>query len=815
MIVMLLAVWHGQIKADTVDRRNFDSDWKFVIADDPSFKKDSINGVGYAQSAFDDGAWQTVQVPHDWNVRMKFDSKVGGGPGYLPESVGWYRKTFKVRGAELKAKKFIVHFEGVFHKSNVYVNGHHLGFHPYGFTSFEYDMTPWLKADTENVIAVRVNCTGGRPRWYAGSGIYRHVWLKVVNPIRVATYGTYITTPEVSKEKATVRIATTIANETGKEAKVYVRHTIYSPSGKKEIVTKWQQAAVSSSPAKSGQSETIDEVTLSPSPAGEGRGGASGRASSLPLWDIDSPNVYKVVTEVKANGKVCDTYTSRFGIRTVEFDNNKGFFLNGRSVKLQGMCLHQDDGVLGVALTRRSMERRLVALKKYGCNAIRCSHNQPATEFLELCDSLGFVVIDEAFDKWRSGYYGEFFDKWWQADMRDMLLRDRNHPCVILWSIGNELGEAWKDGPVGVERATMLRDFVHREEPSRLTILSAQNNHKDAFAGVTDVIGYNYLEARMLSDHKKYPERKFIITEELPYYQGAEGNLRSYDTDNPWNTIIKNDFCAGGFLWPGVDYLGEAGWPGKGWPCGLFDICLFEKPRAAFHRAMWNKDPMVRISVEHQGLDIEHGRDLWQWPRRAAIWDFPLQSEKIQGGYEGLVMQVYTITNCEEVELSINGKVMGRKRTADFPNHTIEWNVPYRKGSVIAKAYNGSQLVAEHELKSTGKAERLELTPDRSTIQADGYDLSYISIELKDKDGNVSLNDDRLLTVSFEGEGQLMGIQTGDLRREESFATTTVKSYFGRAMVVVRSTRKAGTMKVKLRMEGSNKEYVAEVKAIK
>ena len=719
-----------------------------------------------------------MQLPHDWNISMDFDSKAGGGPGYIPESIGWYRKTFSVNSAELKQKHFYIHFEGVFHQSDVYVNGHHLGFHPYGFTSFEYDMTPYLKAGNDNVIAVRVNCTGGRPRWYAGAGIYRHTWLKVVNPVHINTYGIGITTPEVSANAAQVRVTTSMSQH----ANVKIRHTVYSPEGKKVATTGWESDTVATLSVKKPQ-----------------------------CWDVTSPRLYRLVTEAKVRGSLVDVQTTKFGIRTINFDANKGFSINGRHLKLQGVCLHQDDGVLGTALTRRSMERRLLALKEYGCNAIRCSHNQPATEFLDLCDSIGLVVIDEAFDKWKSGYYGNYFDQWWKRDMTDMLMRDRNHPCIILWSIGNELSEAWKDGTEGVERATMLRDFVHQTEPTRLTVLSAQNNHKDAFSGVTDCIGYNYLEARMLSDHKKHPERRFLITEELPYYQGAEGNLRAYDTNNPWNVISENDFCAGGFIWPGVDYLGEAGWPGKGWPCGLFDICLQEKPRAAFHRAMWNKTPMVSISVEHHGLDIENGRDLWQWPRRASIWDFPLQNEKTVGGYDGLVMQVFTTTNCEEVELIINDKVMGRKRTADFPNHTIEWNVPYRRGIVVAKAYNGDSLVAQHELRSTGKAERLALIPDRQTISADGYDLSYITVELQDKDGLRALNDDRMISVSFEGEGMLMGIETGNLRREKSWSTTSLKSYFGRAMVVVRSSRKSGTMKVKLRMEGSNEEYITEI----
>ena len=361
--------------------RNFDFDWKFIQSDDPTFSQDSLHGVAFAQPGMDDAAWQDVQLPHDWNIRMKFDRQAGGAAAYLPGSVGWYRKTFRVDAKELRQKQFLIHFEAIFHKSDVYINGHHLGFHPYGFTSIEYDLTPWLLPDKDNVIAVRVNCVGGRPRWYAGSGIYRHAWLKVVSPTRVATYGTYVTTPSVSDGQAELCIATTLERSEQAEGAVSLRHTVFSPDGRRVAATSWLPVAAT---------DTSVSCRLN--------------IATPQRWDIVSPRLYRVQTEVRQGGRLTDTYTTRFGIRTIRFDANEGFFLNGRHLKLQGVCLHQDDGVLGVALTRRSMERRLMALREYGCNAIRCSHNPPATEFLDLCDSLGFVVIDEAFDKWRSGY---------------------------------------------------------------------------------------------------------------------------------------------------------------------------------------------------------------------------------------------------------------------------------------------------------------------------------------------------------------------------------------------------------------------------
>jgi len=773
LTLSLLLLVQATSVAATRQVNNFDFDWKFAMADDPSF----------ATTSFDDSQWQTVQLPHDWNITMNFDINAGGSAAYLPESVGWYRKTFSTPHGIAGKKRVKVHFDGIFQQSDVYVNGKHMGFHPYGFSSIEYDITDQLKPQGLNTIAVRVNCTGGRPRWYGGSGIYRHVTLDVVDNVHVKTYGTYITTPTVSEGQATVSVETMVSDESTTPCSPSVHWSIISPDGKKVAEASGKQQI-------DGGSEARLRSTMS--------------VKAPKLWNVSSPDLYTLVTEVRHKGKVVDVVRTRFGIRTIEFSPSQGFLLNGHHTKLQGLCLHQDEGVLGVALPRRSMERRLQKLKEYGCNAIRCAHNAPASEFLDLCDSLGFVVIDEAFDKWCSGYYEKYFDEWWQADLSDMLLRDRNHPSIILWSIGNELQEAWAEDDSGVRRATMLRNFVHELEPTRPVNIACQNRHQKKFADVADVVGYNYLEQRMVSEHKTDTTRRCLITEELPYYQGAEGNIRSYDTDNPWNTIMANDYCAGGFIWSGVDYLGEAGWPSKGWPTGLFDICMNEKPRAAFHRAMWNATPIVRINVKHHGLDIDNGRDLWQWPRMAALWNFPTD-------HEGMVMEVLTPTNCEEVELYVNDNVMGRKHTADFDNHTIEWNVPYQRGSIMAKAYNDGKQVAQYELRATGPTTGLMLTPDRTTINADGYDLSYIDVELRDSIGNLVQTDDRLLTVSFEGEGRLRGIQTGDLRRETSFMTRSIKSYFGRAQVVVQSTRKPGTMKVTLRMEGDDRTWTAEV----
>lgn len=706
---------------------------------------------------------------------------MGGSAAHLPGGIGWYRKQFKLPRS-YNGKVISILFDAICHQSDVYINGHHLGFRPYGFCSIEYDLTPYLDYDGENVIAVRVNRSGVKDvaRWYTGSGIYRHAWLQVTNPVHVATYGTYVTTPSVSEDKAEIRIMTTLENELKKVQTVSISHLILDNQGK--IV------------AKSGTEKTLFE-------AGQSIKITQNLTLNYPrLWTLEKPELYTLETTVKANGKVTDLYKTPFGIRTIAFDSEKGFLLNGKQVKLKGMCLHQDAGSLGTAVLDRSYERRLEIIKEYGCNAIRCSHNQPSPEFLDMCDRMGFVVIDEAFDKWKSGYYEKYFDEWWQRDLENMILRDRNHPSIILWSIGNEVTEAWEQGNEGIKRAEMLRDFVHKLEPSRPVTLAAQNNHRGEFSAVADVVGYNYLEARLLTDRKNNPKQRFLVSEELPYYSGAEGNIRSYTVNNPWNVVAAHDFIAGGFIWSGVDYLGEASWPSHGWPNGLFDICMFEKPRAAFHRAMWNPEPMVGIAIIDQSLDIDHGRDLWQWPKMVSHWSFPHR-------YFGLIMEVRTTTNCEKVELFMNDKSMGVYNTVDYPNHTIIWNVPYTPGKLVAKGYNGNKIVATKQLITSYKTTDILLKQDRTEIKADGQDLSHVAVQLCDKDGNPVQVDDRKLTVSVEGDGTFRGLDTGDLRRETPFGSNELKTYFGQALIIVQSTRKAGQIKVNIQVEGIEKVY--------
>jgi len=754
-------------------RENFDFDWKFILND----------SAEASALSYDDTKWKAVQLPHDWSIGLSFDPKNGGSMAFLPGGTGWYRKSFLIP-EEYKNRKIYINFDGVYHQSNVFLNGKHLGFHPYGYTGFEYDLTPYLNYGAENKLVVKVDHSNSpSSRWYSGSGIYRHVWLIITNPVHIPTWGTYITTPAVSNEQAEVRIITSVENLSGKNENVIVQNTIVDSDGK-EITSKKNTIPISR--LSSGKT---DQIILIPNPN---------------LWSVENPYMYNMETTVRVNGKVVDIYKTPFGIRYIRFDAAKGFYLNGENIKLKGVNLHQDAGSLGTAVPDRSYLRRLKILREYGCNAIRCSHNPPSPEFLDMCDSLGFVVIDEAFDKWKTtgafyGYYTRYFDDWWKKDIDAMVLRDRNHPSIIMWSLGNETSEQNDMKGAGTARAKMLQDYVHDTDPTRpVTVVISPSDvskrpyNENGFNETLDIVGYNYQEPWLEEDKKRFPDRMMFIAEAFPYYTGRHNSIRDYNPKNPWYVVQNNDFVFGQFIWAGADYLGESsGWPSKGWPTCPFDICMFEKPRAAFHRAVWNKTPMVRIAVADQSLDIDPGKDHWSWPHLAEHWNFPQ--------YIGHIIEVQTITNCDSIELWINNMTMGKRSTADFANNTIVWHVPYREGAIRAKGYNSGREVAQYELKTAGKPSRIKLQADCENIAADGQDLSHITVQIIDDKGVVVPDADQEITVEVSGNGRLKGIDNGDLRREGTFSGNTVKTYFGKALVTIQSDRNPGEIVVRVK----------------
>ncbi len=773
-VLMILPFSSNGQKTSPRVRQDFDFDWKFLL-------NDSIDA---STRYFNDSGWDSVQIPHDWSISLPLVEPAPGrrnlgSLGFMQGGTGWYRKNIFIP-PDYRDKLVSIQFDGVYHQCDVYINGRHLGFHPYGYTGFEYDLTGFLNFGGVNTLAVKVDHSNyPSSRWYSGSGIYRHVWLTVTDKIHVPSWGTCITTPEVSDEAAAVKIVTTVENGSGKSETIQVRNRILD-SGGNEVIT----SAVSKPVSIEGREDFEQTVNL----------------EKPVLWSVENPYLYSMETIVSVGGRVRDTYLTPFGVRWFKFDSDKGFFLNGKNMKLKGVNLHQDAGSLGTAVPDMSYLRRLKILKEYGCNAIRCSHNPPSPEFLDMCDSLGFIVIDEAFDKWKSGYYAEYFDEWWKKDLDAMLLRDRNHPSIMIWSIGNETSE--QNAETGAEVAKMLQDYVHRVDPTRpVTAAIAPANiidrpyNENGFTETLDMVGYNYQEPWLARDREKFPNRIMYIAEAFPFYTGRHNSIRDYRPDNPWYAVQNNDFVFGQFVWAGVDYLGESsGWPSTGWPTGLFDVCMFEKPRAAFHRSVWNNNPMVRIAVADQSLDIDPGKDHWSWPHLADHWNFPQ--------YNGHIIEVQTISNCDSVEVWINKATMGRRAVSDYPNNTIVWHVPYREGKIEARGYVKGREVADYELNTSGLPSRIVLIPDRNEISADGHDLVHIAIHIVDEKGVIVPDNDSQVTVEVSGNGRLLGVDNGDLRRPGSYAGNSVRTYFGKALVTVQSTRTRGDITVEVKIPG-------------
>ena len=774
------------VNAQNRMKENFDFDWQFHFGDDANAMK-----VDFIPSGWQ---WEEIQLPHDWSIKLPFDRREGAAAGYLPGGIGLYRKEFNIP-ASYEGKLVSITFDGVYHQATIYVNGEQIGYHRYGYTSFNFDLTPYLNFGGKNVLLVRVD-RQEQSRWYTGSGIYRHVWLQATDPVHVAPWGTYVTTPAVSENAADINIVTTIVNGNNETGNIRIVQTLLDrnrkavSNGNKKMETESKVVLNAHDTVDINQALKIDNPTL---------------------WSLEIPYRYFVETTIHVGSKMVDSYLTPFGIRYFKFDKDKGFFLNGKHSKLKGVNLHQDAGSLGVAVPDRSLERRLQLLKEFGCNAIRCSHNPPSPNFLEICDTLGFFVIDEAFDKWKSGYYEKFFDVSWEKDIGDMIIRDRNHPSIFMWSIGNEVAEA-SDPIVGPRRAAMLHNFVKELEPSRPTTMAIHSAARDEITGEVDIIGYNYTEPRMLLDKKKYPERIYYVAEAFPYYRSIDPkSVRSYDPVNPWNYVMENDFILGSFIWAGVDYIGESmGWPSKGWPCSPFDICMFERPAATCHRTVWNNEPVLKLAVTDPSLDIDAGKDHWQYPMMADHWNFPYMDARI--------LEIRAMTNCDSVRLFAphgGGQVdYGIRLTKDYPNNTIMWYQPFRAGTIVAVGYKNGAEVCRDSLVTSKKTSYLTLIPDRTTLNTDGQDLSHITVKLYDEDGNHVQTDNRKLKVTVEGEGKFLGIDNGDMRREGSFAGNELSTYFGKALIIVQSAKKAGTITVKVEMERGDELYQTTITTV-
>jgi len=787
-------------------RVSMDRDWKFFLGDAP----------GAEAISFDDYSWRLLDLPHDWSIEGAFDkdAPTGGGGGYLPTGIGWYRKVWTLPSA-YRGKQVSILFDGVYMNSEVWINGHYLGKRPSGYISFAYDLTPYLTAG-KNTLAVKIdNSNQPNSRWYSGSGIYRHVWMNITPPLHIAQWGTYISTPMVNAGSASVSIQTTIENQAGNTAYDTLESTVMDDMGR-EVAT--GKVPISLEGKASGeftqQLEVKDPI----------------------LWSLETPRLYTLHSVIRAGAgnrgsgsgrtsgagaKIVDEYNSPFGIRQLEYSATKGFLLNGQRVKMNGVCLHGDGGCVGTAVPLRIWQERLSRLKEMGCNAIRTSHNPPAPEFLDLCDQMGFLVMDEAFDAWESGKvkndYHLYFDEWSRRDVTDQIHRDRNHPSVVIWSAGNEIPDQTKDK--GVDLLKGLLDIFHREDSTRPVttanddIVADNGSTKLAFMEAEDIVGYNYVdrwhERRELyygPDHDDHPSWKMIGTESgsvrspqayslgkdpgkaMPNY--ASGMINA---EQLWKFVAVHDYVIGDFMWTGIDYLGEARWPGKGSSSGVIDMTNQPKDAFYFYQSQWTTQPVLHL--------FPH----WNWQ-----------------GREGQVIPVLVYTNCDTVELYLNGKFLGAK-FREFPRQGnsgawnkydrpyvnittadlhLSWDVPYEPGTIKAIGRRGGQSVVIAELHTSGKPAALAITADTTIITADGSDVATVHVSVLDQDGHLVPDADNLISFDVSGNGKLLGVDNGNQQDDQSFKDSGRHAFNGRAYAVVQSDRHSGAIRITVTAEG-------------
>ena len=788
---MIIAPTVSLIQAKDSRAVSFNSDWEFKLGNDTIA-----------------GKWRQLNLPHDWAIEGDFSESnpSGTGGGALPGGIGWYKKNFFVPESD-RSKKTFIDFDGAYMNATVWINGHELGTRPYGYSSFSYDLSPYLEYGKWNEVLVKVdNEEQPNSRWYSGCGIYRNVWMRVLNPSHVELWGTQITTPEISAQKAEVNVVTSVNIGDGTQL----------PTVKTTILNPQSQIVASSGPVSVNVSDSTATQTLT--------------VVNPCLWGVTNPCLYTAVTEIYEGNEVVDKYETPFGIRYFNFDAENGFSLNGEGMKINGVCLHHDAGALGAVVNRRAIERQLEILRDMGVNAIRSSHNPPAPELLELTDSVGFIVMDEAFDMWRkrktSHDYSRYFDEWHERDLNDLVKRDRNHPSVIMWSIGNEVLEQWSDASadtLSLEEANMILNFGHsadmlakegdisvnslltkkladmvRELDSTRPVTAGNNepspgNHLFR-SGALDIIGYNYHDDWFKDVPVNFPGKPFIITESVsalqtrgyytnpsdsiilaperwdkPYYDpsfsaSAYDNMRA-----PWGNhhegtlrhVVDNPFISGQFIWTGFDYLGEPtpyGWPARSSYFGIVDLAGFPKDVYYMYQSEWNPDETVLHVFPH-----------WNWN-------------------EGETIDVWAYyNNAEEVELKLNGKSLGRKSKKDTDGKFhVMWRVPYEPGTIEAISYDKDGNVVARKSNTTASAPKnIVLTPDRSTINSGGRDLSYITVEATDENGVFNPTADNEIKFNVSGGGFIAGVDNGSPISHERFKDDHRKLFNGKALLII------------------------------
>ncbi|MDQ7949079.1 MAG: glycoside hydrolase family 2 TIM barrel-domain containing protein [Pedobacter sp.] len=773
---------------------SFNKDWKFLLGDEPNAR----------QSTFNDKNWRTLTLPHDWSIEGQFDAKNPAKPegGGLPTGIAWYRKSF-IAPTNLVQRAVTLVFDGVYKNSEVWVNGQLVGKRPYGYISFAYEISKYLKPG-RNVVAVKVdNSAQPDSRWYSGSGIYRNVWLVTTSKLAIAQWGIAVnpTVENVRSDQSVssgnlgrLKVVSRIENQFSSDQQASIRHLVYDPAGK---LVKQEKLAV----FQTGQSSTDVTVAIS--------------VKNPVLWDLKSPKQYRLVSQVLQNGKVVDQKETRFGFRSFHFDAQKGFFLNGRSTKILGVCLHHDLGALGAAINIRAMQRQLEILKDMGCNAIRTAHNPPAPEFLDLCDQMGFLVMDEAFDMWNkkknSKDYHLDFPEWHQRDLEAMVRRDQNHPSIILWSIGNEIREQFDS--TGVALTKELVGIVKNLDQTRpVTSALTETDPKKNFiyqSGALDIYGLNYNHKLYKDFPINYPDQKFLATETTSalatrgYYDQSdtirrwpkdgktkftEGNkdwaAAAYDNvsaywgsthEETWKEAKKYAHVSGLFVWTGFDYLGEPlpyPWPARSSYFGIVDLAGFPKDVYYLYQSEWTNKPVLHI--------FPH----WNWKNK------------------GEPIEVWAYYNqADEVELFLNGKSLGKRSKQGEELHVM-WKVDYQPGTLTAISRKNGKVILTKTIKTAGRPAKIELNADRKIITADGKDLSFVTVRILDADGNLVPDATDLVHFEVEGNGKIAGVDNGFQASLEPFKANYRKAYHGLCLAIIQSTENPGKIKLTAKAEG-------------
>ena len=788
----------------------FDAGWRFIQQD-----------VSGAQApGFRDGKWRQLDLPHDWSIEgeNREDAPGGGSVGYFPTGVGWYRKTFDVPGYS-RDRLYSIEFDGIYMNSTVWINGHELGTWPYGYASFSYDLTPYLKA-SGNVIAVRVdNSRQTNSRWYTGSGIYRHVRLVSTSKTHFTKWGVFNYTESIGGGVAKVHVESTILNQTRDFPRGSVRQAVLDAEGR-EVAS-----AECSVDILAGADTPVVQTITVPDPK---------------FWDLDNPYMYTLRTTLTVAGREVDRVDNPLGIRTIEYDIDKGFLLNGNPVKMYGVNVHHDGGAVGAAVPERVWERRLEILKSGGCNAIRTAHNAPAPEFLDLCDKLGMLVMDEAFDQWvtpkNDNDYNLYFDEWHERDLHAMVARDRNHPSVVMWSIGNEIKDQYTAAGPGIARELIA--ICHKLDPTRLVTsgndeIASNTPATPEFLAAfeNDIVGYNYpdrwrerKELMYAIDKAAFPNRRVVGTEtggnggtrgvyNIPgftpenaparpagqqaampaAFRARRGGLVSsglIDTERRWVFNRAYDYVIGDFMWTGIDYYGETRWPSRGAGSGYLDNCGFKKDGWWFFKSLWTDEPVLHL--------LPH----WNWR-----------------GNEGKIMQVVCYTNMESVELFVNGKSYGSKAT-EYPRRGVDiswsqaapgkhyattgdlhltWDVEYQPGEIKAVGVRDGKTY-EEVIRTAGAPAQLRATVDRPSFKAEPGDVAHITVEVLDADGNLCPYADNLVEFKVSG-ARLIGVESGNMSDLSSVKASSRKAFSGMCLGIV-AADKPGEVTVEVSAEG-------------